>query len=202
MKLFYATGSCSLAPRIILNETGLSCEGIKVNLINHTLEPDGKDYYRINSRGQVPLLELDDGTQLREGPIICQYLADKAGATDLLPACGDPQRYEVTSWQNFISAELHKGFSPLFNSQFNEEARALFRVSLLNRYEVLNRHLAHSTFICGDTFTVADAYLFTVTGWSDHVGLDLTGFKEVQRVMELIRQRPAVQAAMKAEGLL
>lgn len=201
MKLYYATGSCSLAPRIILHETGLPCESVKVNLTSHTLE-DGTDYYRITSRGMVPLLELDDGEHLKEGPIICQYLADKAGATHLLPPCGDPRRYQVAAWQNFITSELHKGFSPLFNSQFHEEARALFHVALLNRYEVLNRHLAHSAYLYGDDFTVADAYLFTVTRWADVVGLDLKGFENVQRLMTAIQQRPAVQAAMRAEGLI
>jgi glutathione S-transferase len=201
MKLYYSPGTCSLAPHIILHETGLPFEKVKVNLATHQTE-DGGDYYKINSRGQVPLLQLDDGTQLTEGAVICQYLADKAGASALLPACGDPQRYQVASWQNYIGSELHKGYSPFFNPQFNDDAKAVFRAALRSRYEWLNRQLAHGHFLCGEAFTVADAYLFTVTNWSRTVGLDLADLEHLQRLMATIKARPAVQAAMKAEGLI
>lgn len=201
MKLFYSPGTCSLAPHIILHETGLPFEKAKVTLSSHTLD-DGSDYYQVNGRGQVPVLQLDDGSYLTEGPIICQYLADKAGATRLLPACGDQRRYQVTSWQNYVSSELHKGFSPLFNPQFDDTAKALFRASLRSKYEWLNGQLENSQYLCGDDFTVADAYLFAVTGWSRFVGLDLSDLEHLNRLMANIQQRPAVQAAMKAEGLL
>lgn len=201
MKLFYSPGTCSLAPHIILQETGLPFEKVKVTLASHTLE-DGSDYYQINARGQVPLLQLDDGTTLTEGPVICQYLADKAGATQLMPAFGDQRRYQVASWQNYITSELHKGFSPLFNPQFSDDAKALFRASLRSKYEWLNSLLAKTTYLCGDQFTVADAYLFAVTNWSRLVGIDLSDLDNLTRLMATIKERPAVQAAMKAEGLI
>lgn len=201
MKLFYSPGTCSLAPHIILHETGLPFDKVKVSLATHTLE-DGSDYYQVNGRGQVPLLQLDDGSTLTEGPIICQYLADKAGATHLLPPCGDQRRYQVASWQNYISSELHKGFSPLFSTQFNDDAKALFRAGLRSKYEWLNGQPAKTPFLCGDTFTVADAYLFAVTNWSRLVGLDLADLEHLNRLMATIQERPAVQAAMKAEGLI
>lgn len=201
MKLYYSPRTCSLAPHIILHETGLPFEMVKVNLATHQVE-DGSDYYKINSRGQVPLLQLDDGSQLTEGAVICQYLADKAGARGLLPACGDSQRYQVASWQNYIGSELHKGYSPFFNPQFNDDAKAVFRSVLRGKYEWLNQQLAHGHFLCGESFTVADAYLFTVTNWSRGVGLDLADLEHLQRLMAAIKARPSVQAAMKAEGLI
>ena len=201
MKLFYSPGTCSLAPHIILHETGLPFEKVKVSLATQTLE-DGSDYHKINARGQVPVLQLDDGSFLTEGPIICQYIADKAGATHLLPACGDQRRYQVASWQNFITSELHKGFSPLFNSKFNDEAKTLFRSILRGKYEWLDGQLAKTQFLTGDNFTVADAYLFAVTNWSRAVNLDLADLENLKRLMATIQERPAVQAAMKAEGLI
>jgi glutathione S-transferase len=201
MKLYYSPGACSLAPHIVLCEAGLPFTLEKVDVAKHLLASGG-DYFAINAKGQVPVLELDDGERLTEGPVIAQYVADQAGHTTLMPAAGSLARYRVMSWQNYITSELHKSFSPLFTAEFDASAKALHSQLLRKKYDWVDSQLAHTPFLTGDSFTAADAYLFTVTGWAKYVGLDLSHLPHLQAFLARVASRPAVQAAMKAEGLL
>ena len=201
MKLYYSPGACSLAPHIVLREAGLPFVLEKVDVAKHT-RSSGEDFYAINSKGQVPVLELADGARLTEGPVIAQFVADKAGNTSLMPAAGSMARYRVMEWQNYITSELHKSFSPLFSSAFDANAKALHSQLLRKKYEWLDSHLALAPFLTGEAFTAADAYLFTVTGWAKYVKLDLSNLPHLQAFLARVAERPAVQAALKAEGLL
>jgi glutathione S-transferase len=201
MKLYYSPGACSLSPHIALHEAGLPFQAVLASTKTHKLA-DGTDFYGINSKGYVPLLELDDGQRLSEGPAIVQYIADQAPAKNLAPAAGTMARYRLMEWLNFTTSELHKGFSPLFNPAMPEEAKALSRAKLGERFAWVNQQLEGKQYLMGDTFTVADGYLFTVVGWGKHVGVDVTGLPHLSAFMARVAARPAVQAAMKAEGLL
>jgi len=201
MKLYYSPGACSLSPHIVLHELGVPFEPVLASTKTHKLV-DGTDYYTINPKGYVPLLELDDGQRLSEGPAILQYLADKEASKGLIAAPGPMPRYRQVEWLNFISSELHKSYSPLFNPAMPEEGKAVFRKRLRGRYEYLDQQLEGKSFLMGDKFSVPDAYLFTVSNWAKHVGVDVTDLKNVQAFMTRMAARPAVQAAMKAEGLL
>ena len=201
MKLYYSPGACSLSPHIVLRELGLPFEAVLASTKTHKLL-DGTDYYTINPKGYVPLLELDDGQRLSEGPAIVQYLADQSPDKGLVAAAGTMARYRQIEWLNFISSELHKSYSPLFNPAMPEEGKAVFRQRLRGRYNYLNEQLEGKSFLMGDTFTVPDAYLFTVTNWAPRVGVDITDLANVQAFMTRMAARPAVQAAMKTEGLL
>ena len=200
MKLYYAPGACSLSPHIALCEAGLAFEPVRANLKAHTL-PDGSDFYAINPLGYVPVLELDDGTRLREGPAIVQYIADQAPAKNLAPANGTLPRYRLQEWLNLISTEIHKGFSPLFNPAMPEEAKNIARDKLKSRLGWLDQQLAGKPYLTGEPFSVADGYLFTITNWAQPTGVDLSGFSNLLAWRERVGARPAVQAAMKAEGL-
>lgn len=201
MKLYYAPGACSLSPHIVLHETGTPATLVKVDLATKTLD-DGSDFRAVNPDGYVPVLELDDGSRLTEGPAIVQYIADAAGAAALAPESGTMARYRLQSMLNYISTELHKGFSPLFNPRMPEEAKALARERLAERIGSIETRLVGSDYVIGEAFTVADAYLFTVLSWSRMVGVSLTPFPRVRAYIDRIRRRPAVVAAMKAEGLV
>jgi len=200
MKLYYSPGACSLASHIALCEAGVKFDLVKAALNTHTLA-DGSDYYDITAKGQVPLLELDDGARLSEGPVILQYVADHAPASGLAPAAGTMARYRVMEWLNFITSELHKGFSPLFNPAMPAEAKEIFATRLKGKYAFVDGKLEGSDYLMGKQFSVADAYLFTVTNWAPRVGIDLTGFKNLEAFGERMKARPAVQDAMKAEAL-
>jgi glutathione S-transferase len=200
MKLYYSPGACSLSPHIVLRETGLPFDLVMASTKTHKLA-DGTDYYTINPKGYVPLLELDDGQRLSEGPAIVQYLGDKAPASGLMPAAGTMARYRQIEWLNFVSTELHKSYSPLFNPAMPEEGKAVYRERLKGRYKFVNEQLEGKQYLTGDTFTAADAYLFTVSSWAKHVGVDITGFAALQAYLGRVAARPAVQAALKAEGL-
>ena len=201
MKLYFSPGACSLSPHIVLCEAGLSFDPVQVSTKTHTLQ-DGSDYYKINPKGYVPVLELDNGERLTEGPAIVQYIADQVPAKKLAPANGTFQRSRLQEWLNFITSELHKTYSPLFNPAGPEEYKAMAKTKLLDRYRWVDQQLEGCSYLMGDAFSVADAYLFTVTNWAKHVGLDLSGFKNVGSYMQRMAARPAVQQAMKAEGLL
>ncbi len=201
MKLYYAPGACSLSPHIVLQESGLKHTVAKTNLKDKTIDGGG-DFKSKNPHGYVPALELDDGTILTEGPAIVQYIADKAPEKKLAPAAGSLDRVKMQGWLNFVSSELHKGFSPLFNPAMPEEAKKLFREKLMTRFEALDKHFGHNQFITGDTFSVPDAYLFTVLNWTKPTNMDISSFKNLTAYHARIGARPAVQAAMKAEGLL
>ena len=201
MKLYYSPGACSLSPHITLHESGLSFEHVLAPTKTHQLE-DGTDYYSINPLGYVPLLELDDGTRLTEGPAIVQYIADQVPAKNLAPANGTLERYKLQSWLNFISTELHKGFSPLFNPATPADYKPMVIDKLMSRLKWVEGQLAGKQYLMGDAFSVADPYLSTVTNWAPRVGVDISSFANIASFRERMAARPAVQAAMKHEGLL
>jgi len=201
MKLYYSPGACSLSPHIALHEAGIAFQPVLASTKTHQLK-DGTDYYGINPLGYVPLLELDDGTLLREGPAIVQYIADQAPAKNLAPASGTLQRYRLQEWLTFIGTEIHKGFSPLFNPATPEEYKTIAKDKLNSRLKWVDGELAGKNYLMGEHFSVADGYLFTVTNWASRVGVDITGLDNLTAYRERVAARPAVQQAMKAEGLL
>jgi glutathione S-transferase len=201
MKLYYSPGACSLSPHIAMYEAGLTFTAVKAPTKTHKLE-DGTDYYTINPLGYVPYLVLDDGKTLHEGPAIVQYIADQAPSKNLAPANGTWERYKLQEWLTFIGTELHKGFSPLFNPATPDDVKAASKERVLARLKWVDGELAGKQFLMGDGFTVADGYLFTVTGWSKHVGLDISALPNLGAYLGRVAARPAVQAAMKAEGLI
>ncbi len=201
MKLYYSPGACSLSPHIVLHEAGLDFEPVLASTKTHKLQ-DGTDYYGINPKGYVPLLELDDGQRLSEGPAIVQYIADQVPDKQLAPASGTMARYRLQEWLNFLTSELHKTFSPLFNPAISEDAKGVFRNKLHERFKWIDAQLEGKQFLMGAQFTVADAYLFTVSNWAQHVGVDLAGYANLVAYRGRVAERPAVQAAMKAESLL
>jgi glutathione S-transferase len=201
MKLYYSPGACSLSPHIVLREAGLPFEPVLASTKTHKLQ-DGTDYYTINPKGYVPLLELDDGQRLTEGPAIVQYIADKVPAKNLAPANGTMERYRLQEWLNFITSELHKGFGVLFNPAMPEEGKNAMKGRLTDRLKWVDGQLAGKQYLMGDNFTVADAYLFTIVNWAKFVNLDISAFANVGAYMQRMAARPAVQEALKAEGLL
>ena len=200
MKLFLKPGSCSLASHIVLEEIGRPYDTETVDLAKK-LTASGADFWAINPKGYVPALLLDDGDLLTEGPAILQYLADLAPELQLAPANGSKARYQLQSWLTFIGTEVHKNFSPFFNPAATPEMKDLARANLQRRLGYVNDQLAGRDFLMGDTFSVADAYLFTVTNWPSRVGVDISGFANIAAFRQRMLARPAVQAAMKHEGL-
>ncbi|MEN3278722.1 MAG: glutathione S-transferase [Massilia sp.] len=200
MKLYFSPGACSLSPHIVLLEAGLAFTTERVDL-REKRTAGGEDFRAINPKGYVPALALDDGTLLTEGPAIVQYLADLAPAAGLLPAVGNVERYKVIGWLNYISTELHKNFSPLFNPAASEDMRAHARKMLSLRLDYVARQLQEREFL-GTRFSVADAYLFTVLGWADRVQVSLAEWPVLEAYRARIAQRPAVVQAMRAEGLV
>ena len=201
MKLYYSPGACSLSPHIVLREAGLAFEPVLASTKTHKLQ-DGTDYYTINPKGYVPLLELDNGERLTEGPAIVQYIADQVPGKKLAPANGSFERYRLQEWLNFITSELHKGFGTLFTPQLPEEGKAVARARVTDRLKWVDTQLAGKQYLMGDDFSVADAYLFTISNWAPHVGVDISGLSELAAYRARVAARPAVQQAMKAEGLL
>ena len=201
MKLYYSPGACSLSAHIALEEAGLAYEAVAAPTKTHKL-PDGTDYYSINPLGYVPLLEFNDGTRLREGPAIVQYIADQVPAKNLAPANGTMARYKLQEWLTFIGTELHKNFGPLFTPGTTDEVKAATKDRIAGRLKWVEGELAGKQHLMGDTYTVADGYLFTVTNWAGHVGLDLSPYANLQAYRARVGARPAVIAAMKAEGLI
>ncbi len=200
-KLYYSPGACSLSPHIALREAGLPFDLVLASTKTHQLA-DGTDFYTINPKGSVPVLELADGQRLTEGPAIVQYIADQAQASQLAPAAGTMARYRLMEWLNFITSELHKGFSPLFNPSTPEDYKAVANANVTKRLKWVDEQLEGKTFLLGDTFTVADGYLFTVASWGKYVGVDIAPLKNLSAYVGRVAARPAVQAALKAEGLL
>lgn len=201
MKLYYSPGACSLSPHIALHEAGLPFEAVFTNTRTHTLQ-DGSDFYAISPKGYVPLLELDDGTRLAEGPAIVQWIADQVPGKQLAPAAGTPERYRLQEWLTFIGTEIHKQFSPLFHPAMPEEAKALFRAKILDRLAWVDRHLADREYLLGSRFSVADGYLYTVARWAVLLKMDIDGLAHLGAFMACMSARPAVQRALRAEGLL
>lgn len=201
MKLYYAPGACSLSPHIVANELGIAIELEKVDTKTKLTE-HGTDFNAINPKGYVPALRLDNGELLTEGPAIVQYLADLKPEANLAPANGTLPRYRLQEILGYINSELHKSFSPLFNPATAEETRKERAEYLLKRFTLVEQMLAAQPYLLGAQFSVADAYLFTVTNWASYVKLDLSAFPNLLAFQKRVAERPAVQAALQAEGLL
>jgi glutathione S-transferase len=200
MKLYYSPGACSLSPHIVLREAGIAFEPVMAPTKTHKL-PDGGDYYAVNPLGYVPLLELDDGTRLREGPAIVQYIADQAPNRNLAPANGTLPRYRLQEWLTFIGTEIHKSFSPLFNPDMPDAGKKIYHDRLVSRLGFVNGELEGKDYLMGDHFTVADAYLYTVTRWTKPMAIDISGFPNLVAHNARVEARPAVQEALKHEKL-
>ena len=196
MKLYYSPGACSLSPHIVAEEAEIAVELERVDLRRHTTEK-GQDYYKVNPKGYVPALELDDGSILTEGPAIVQYLADQRPASQLAPANGTIARYHLMEWLGFISSELHKNFSPLFRDA-SEEVKSAAKVNIAKRFAYVDEVLAKNDYLLGK-FSVADAYLFVMTNWATAMKLELPS--HIAAFRKRMLARPKVQSAMKAEGL-
>lgn len=201
MKLYYSPGACSLSPHIALREAGLTFDLEKVDLQTKQTET-GKDFRSVNPNGYVPALEFAPGDVLTEGPAIVQYVADQAPAAKLAPANGTRERYTLQSWLNFITAELHKGFGALFNPMAPEDYKPVAKKMLETRYATVDQHLAGQDYLLASGYSVADIYLFVTLSWTGYVGIDIKQWPALQRLYERVAARPAVQAALKAEGLL
>ncbi|HYM03704.1 MAG TPA: glutathione transferase GstA [Stellaceae bacterium] len=201
MKLYFSPGACSLSPHIVLREAGLPFELEQVNLQTKKTK-GGSDFLQVNPKGQVPVLRLDSGEILTEGPAIVQYLADQKPESGLAPPNGTLPRYHLQEWLNFVTSELHKVFAPLFRPTTPDEFVKITKENLANKFTFLDIHLEDKAYLMGDKFTVADAYCFTVTGWSKYKDIDLARWPNLKAYMDRVAARPKVQEAMKAEGLL
>lgn len=205
MKLYFAPGACSLAVHIALREAALPFTLERVDTTSHTTET-GADFHAVNSRGQVPVLEFGDGQRMTEGAVIAQYVADQANAGNLIPSAGSLPRYRVLEWQNYVGTELHKAYTPLFNPALDAQAKRTLVAVLRGKYEWLDARLRELSatghdFLTGASFTVADAYLFTVSRWARFVDLDLSGLPSLHAYLARVGERDAVRAALQAEGL-
>ena len=201
MKLYFSPGACSLSPHIVLLEAGLPFSLDKVDLKAKTTA-SGQDYRTINAKGYVPALQLDSGEVLTEGPAIVQYLADLAPEKNLAPANGTVARAQLQSFLNFVGTEIHKNYSPLFDPSAGEEVKERARAALIKRYGYVNNMLKDSDYLGGNQFSVADAYLFVVTSWAGFLKFDLSAFPQLLAFQKRIGARPAVQQALRAEGLI
>lgn len=201
MKLYYTPGACSLSPHIAAREAGIALDLVKVDLGNKKTEA-GEDLHKVNPRGQVPTLVLDNGEVLTEGAAIVQYIADKAPAAGLAPAPGSMPRYRLAEWLNFVASEVHKGYSPLFSPKVPDAYKEMAKSRLAERYAYLDKEvLAKRQFLLGDQFSVADGYLFTVSRWAKSVGFDLSPYANVNAYLARIAARPKVREALQAEDL-
>ncbi|TQI80410.1 glutathione S-transferase [Serratia fonticola] len=200
MKLFYKAGACSLSPHIVLREAGLDFTAEKVDLAQKKTE-SGADYLKINPKGQVPALVLDDGSLLTEGVAIVQYLADRVPDRNLIPAAGTLSRYHAIEWLNYVATELHKGFSPLFNPKTPDEYKVIARDKLASQFNYLDSVLEKQHYLLGNRFSVADAYLFTVLRWAQALQFDLKKHTHLTAYIDRVAARPAVEATLSAEGL-
>ena len=198
MKLYFAPGACSLSPHIVLSELGLPYDLVKVDLASKKTA-DGGDFNAINPKGYVPALQLDTGEVLTEGPAIVQYLADLSPKSNLAPESGTFARYRLQEWLNFLSTEIHKSFSPLFNPALPDAAKQIFKDKLALRFGQVAPTLEKSDYLTGKQFTVADAYLFTLLTWTRYFDMDLKQWPSIARYFERVGARPAVKAAVDFE---
>ena len=201
MKLYYSPGACSQSPHIVARELGLPIELKKVNTKDKTVEGGG-DFWKVNPRGYVPALELDNGQVLTEGPAIVQYLADQKPEAGLAPKAGSFERYRLQEWLNFLATELHKQFSPLFKPNTPEDYKPVVKETIAGRLDWLDKQLAGKDYLMGSQFTVADAYLFVLLGWTRPTQLDLARWPNRQAFHKRVGSRPKVKDALEAEGLL
>jgi glutathione S-transferase len=200
MKLYYAPGACSLSPHIVAREAGIDLALEQVDNGKKKTQ-SGQDFWGVNPKGYVPVLEFDDHQRLTEGPAIVQYLADQKPGSGLMPAGGTMDHYRVQEWLNFVTSELHKTFGPLFRSTTPEDYKKIAKETLAKRFDWLAKELAGKQYLMGDKFTVADAYLFTVLRWSEHVGIDLGRWPQIKAYVDRVGARPKVKEALEAEGL-
>jgi glutathione S-transferase len=201
MKLYYAPGACSLSPHIVAREAGINIQLQKVNTKDKSMEGGG-DFWKVNPRGYVPVLELDNGERLTEGPAIVQYLADQKPESGLAPKAGTLERYRLQEWLNFLTSEVHKQFSPLFKPNTPEDYKPIAKENLANRFNWINEQLAGKDYLMGKQFTVADAYLFVLTNWTKPTQIDLGKWPNIAAFQKRVAARPKVKEAMQAEGLI
>jgi glutathione S-transferase len=201
MKLYYSPGACSLSPHIALLEAGLPYDLVKVDLRAKKLE-NGDDFWKVNPKGQVPALALETGELVTEGPVIVQMIADRAAARHLAPARDSAERYKFLEWLNFITTELHKNFSPLFQPAIPDDVKNFFKERLIAKFKYIDSQLAGRDYLMGKQFTVADGYLFVMLTWAERLNLDLSGFANLMAYKARVADRAKVKEALKKEGLL
>jgi glutathione S-transferase len=201
MKLYYSPGACSLSPHIALLEAGLPFDLVKVDLRAKKLE-NGDDYLKVNPKGQVPALGLDNGELVTEGPVIVQMIADKAAGKNLAPTRDSAERYKLQEWLNFITTELHKNFGPMFSPVLADDAKAFFKDRVMAKFKYIDGALAGCDYLMGKQFTVADGYLFTMLSWADRMKFDLSALPNLLAYKARVGARPKVQEALIKEGLL
>ena len=201
MKLYYSPGACSLSPHIALLEAGLPYDLVKVDLRAKKLE-NGDDFLKVNPKGQVPVLALDNGELVTEGPVIVQMIADKAPAKNLAPARDSAERYKLQEWLTYINGELHKNIGPMFSPVLSDDAKAFFKDRAIGKFKYIDSQLAGRDYLMGKQFTVADGYLYTMLRWADGNKLDLSGLNNLMAYKDRVAARPKVQEALTKEGLL
>jgi len=201
MKLYYTPGACSLSPHIALLEAGLPYDLVKVDLRAKKLE-NGDDFLKVNPKGQVPVLALDSGELVTEGPVIVQMIADKAAGKNLAPARDSADRYKLLEWLNFITTELHKSFGPMFSPVLADEAKAFFKDRVMGKFKYVESQLAGRDYLMGSQFTVADGYMFTMLSWADRMKFDLSDMPNLLAYKDRVGARPKVQEALTKEGLM
>lgn len=201
MKLYFSPGACSLASHIVLREVQAAFTLARVNTTTHRLD-DGSDFYALNAKGQVPLLETSSGIRITEGPVVMQYIADSFGAQTLLPAAGTVERIRVLEWCNHLTSEVHKSFTPVFHSYVDATNTDVLKGILKKKLAFVDAHLAGRSYLTGEVFTIADAYLFVLLGWAPYIKLDISDLGNLRSFQARVAERPAVREAMKAEGLL
>ena len=201
MKLYYTPGACSLSPHIALLEAGLPHDLVKVDLRAKKLE-NGDDFLKVNPKGQVPVLALDSGELVTEGPVIVQMIADKAAGKNLAPARDSTDRYKLLEWLNFITTELHKSFGPMFSPVLADEAKAFFKDRVMGKFKYVDSQLAGRDYLMGSQFTVADGYMFTMLSWADRMKFDLSDMPNLLAYKDRVGARPKVQEALTKEGLM
>ena len=201
MKLYYAPGACSQAPHIVLHELGFDHDAMRVNFPSKTLD-DGSSYLSVNPKGAVPALELDNGEVLTENAVILQYLGDRAGSPDLLPPLGQFRRYRVLEWVNYVATELHKGFGPLWNPASAPEWKQATRELVGKKFDYVEGRLGDGPYLMGEEFTLPDAYLFVILGWTTMHDIDLARWANLTAFRERVMERPAVRHVLRFEGLL
>lgn len=198
MKLFYTPGACSLSPHMVLCEAGIHFDIEKVDLATKKTE-HGDDYLKVNPKGQVPALLLDNGNLLTEGVVIVQYIANHAPGKHLMPAPSDFKYYEALEWLNYIATELHKGFAPLFNPKFPEDLKQAARQQLEKKLAYVDSQLSHKDFLLGEQINVADFYLYTILTWAKKMNLEMASLANLSHFINNMEQRPSVKTALAAE---
>ncbi|BAM86745.1 glutathione S-transferase [Bradyrhizobium oligotrophicum S58] len=201
MKLYYSPGACSLSPHIALLEAGLPYDLVKVDLRAKTLE-NGDDYLKVNPKGQVPALGLPSGEIVTEGPVIVQMIADQAADKNLAPPRDSGERYKLLEWLNFITSELHKNFSPMFQPALTDETKGFFKERLMGKFKYIDGQLAGRDYLLGKAFSVADGYLFTMLSWAERMKFDLSALPNLLAYKARVAARPKVQEALTKEGLM